>query len=96
MLGEGLLCYSFKFSPQCMNELGIPNYYDDVNLCHSSNYGENLLKQNGEATNNLNPEHYFIPWITFNGIWRKTEFDAALSNLKQMLCTTYLKNVPEC
>ena len=78
-----------------MNDLMIPGY-EEIEKCHSSNYGETLLQKNGEATNNLDPEHYFIPWITFNGVWEKVVFELALEDLKLLLCSTYLKDVPEC
>ena len=78
-----------------MESLSIPSF-ETVEQCHSSNYGESLLKLNGEATNTLNPQHYFIPWVTFNDVWKKEEFEAALDNLQSLLCTTYLQNMPEC
>ena len=54
---------------KCMNELEISDpSYTEVDACHSSNEGENLLHGFGVETANLNPEHYFIPWITFDNV----------------------------
>ncbi len=42
--------------------------FDEVDKCRSSNEGENLLHGFGVETNQLDPEHYFIPWITINHV----------------------------
>ena len=44
-----------------------PNY-EEVDFCRLTNVGENLLHDFGVETAELNPEHYFIPWITFNNV----------------------------
>ena len=44
-----------------------PNY-EEVDFCRLTNVGENLLHDFGVETAQLNPEHYFIPWITFNNV----------------------------
>ena len=91
-----ILKHFTNFLFQCMNELMIPDY-DGVNECHGSNYGENLLYQNSwETENNLDPQAYFIPWITINDIWNKDEFEEAFRDLRQVLCKNYLNDVPEC
>ena len=54
---------------KCMSKLMISEpSYAEVDTCHSSNEGENLLHGFGVETANLNPEHYFIPWITFDNV----------------------------
>ena len=42
--------------------------YELVDFCHSTNPGENLLHNYGVETGQLNPQHYFIPWITFDNV----------------------------
>ena len=42
--------------------------YESIKKCHSSNVGENLLHGFGVETKNLDPKHYFIPWITFDKV----------------------------
>ena len=78
---------------QCMNDLMIPNY-EGVAECYSSVYGKNLFYRNSwEFRNGLEPRPFGVPWVTFNGSWKEEESN---NNLRQVLCTKYLKNVPEC
>ena len=58
-----------------MNDLMISEpSYAEVDACHSSNQGENLLHGYGIETNQLDPEHYFIPWITFDNVRKNYPF----------------------
>lgn len=52
-----------------MSRLGIKGY-DMVATCASGIEGENLLHKNGEKTNGLNPQLYFVPWIIYDGVNR--------------------------
>ena len=45
---------------------------------------------------NLDPEHYFVPWITFGNVWNKDDFDASLADLQEFLCKHKFSHVPEC
>ena len=57
-----------------MNDLMISEpSYAEVDACHSSNQGENLLHGYGIETNQLDPEHYFIPWITYDNVRKKNQ-----------------------
>ena len=50
-----------------MDVLGISNpSFEDIDACQSSNKGEQLLHDIGVETEQLNPPHYFVPWITFD------------------------------
>ena len=42
--------------------------YAEVSQCHNTTEGQKLLKQNGDKTDSLEPQHNFIPWITFEGV----------------------------
>ena len=54
---------------KCMENLMINQpSYELVDFCHSTNPGENLLHNYGVETGQLNPQHYFIPWITFDNV----------------------------
>ena len=54
---------------KCMDNLMINQpSYELVDFCHSTNPGENLLHNYGVETAQLNPQHYFIPWITFDNV----------------------------
>jgi len=82
---------------KCMENLMINQpSYELVDFCHSTNPGENLLHNYGVETAQLNPQHYFIPWITFDNVWNKNEFEAALADLESFLCIEKLSHVPEC
>ena len=39
------------------------------------------------------PRPYGSPWITINGQWHDNE---GQENLHQVLCSKYLRDVPEC
>ena len=87
--------------------------YQEIDQCHSSNEGQNLLYSYGLETDNLEPAVYFIPWITFENVryiflqtsfrnylffqeWNEMEFNGALENLEEFLCSNKLSHVPEC
>ena len=70
--------------------------FEEVDVCRSSSQGENLLHGYGVETTNLDPEHYFVPWITFDSAWNKDDFDASLADLQEFLCQQKLSHVPEC
>ena len=42
--------------------------YQEIDQCHSSNEGQDLLYAYGLETDNLEPAVYFIPWITFENV----------------------------
>ena len=82
---------------ECMAALTITQpTYQEVYVCQSSSIGENLLHDLGVETNQLDPEHYFIPWITYDKIWVREEFEATLANMEEFLCSDKLSHVPEC
>ena len=54
---------------KCMDDLMINEpSYEQVNFCRLTSAGENLLHDFGVETAQLNPEHYFIPWVTFDNV----------------------------
>ena len=42
--------------------------FEEVDKCHSSAEGENLLHDIGVETANLDPPLYFIPWILLDEV----------------------------
>ena len=76
-----------------MNELNIMDF-ESVNDCHSSNYGENLFYQNILEASNLEPQPFGVPWVTFDGVW--IDIEDYNMDFKQVLCTFFLNDVPEC
>lgn len=49
--------------------------------------GSRLLKRNGDLTNELDPVLYFVPWLTFNGIWTKENLERGQKDINQVLCS---------
>ena len=79
--------------------------FEEVDKCHSSAEGENLLHDIGVETANLDPPLYFIPWILLDEVKpsRKcpplqgcaNSFSACLSNpfLTQTATTQPIKEI---
>ena len=54
---------------QCMEAADITAAtFEEVDDCHDSAQGENLLHDIGVETANLNPPLYFIPWILLDEV----------------------------
>jgi len=72
--------------------------FEEVDKCHSSAEGENLLHDIGVETLNLDPPLYFVPWILLDEGWIKADFEAALKDLNSLMCDNkrYLKGVGAC
>jgi len=83
---------------ECINALGVTSLsYWDVDICHSSMEGQWLLKLNGDLTKVVRShESFFIPWITFNGVWSKETFDGALHDFFGTLCKNFLQGASPC
>ena len=80
-----------------MDELMITSpSYQEIDQCHSDLEGQNLLHDFGVITENLDPAHMWVPWITFNNEWTEYGNNIALEDLVTYLCTEFLYDVPEC
>ena len=54
---------------KCIGTLNIDGViFEDIEECHSSSVGENLLHDFGVKTDDLNPSCTFIPWITIDNV----------------------------
>ena len=54
---------------KCIGTLNIDGViFEDIEECHSSAVGENLLHDFGVKTDDLNPSCTFIPWITIDNV----------------------------
>jgi len=102
LLVEVINCIMSDISPhtateKCMENLMITEpSYEEMDQCHSSEKGENLLHDFGVQTDALNPSCYFIPWITIDNVWDEAEFSAALVDFQGLLCSDRLADKPEC
>ena len=80
-----------------MDELMITSpSYQEIDQCHSDLEGQTLLHDFGVITENLDPAHMWVPWITFNNEWTEYGNNIALEDLDTYLCTEFLYDVPEC
>ena len=74
MLVEVINCimsdrYPHMATEKCMESLGITQpSYQDIEDCHASPVGENLLHDYGLQTEALEPKCVFVPWVIFNGV----------------------------
>ena len=59
--------YTCAATEKCIGTLNDP-IFEDIENCHSSAIGENILKSFGDRTDNLDPSPYFIPWITIDNV----------------------------
>ena len=54
---------------KCIGTLNIDGViFEEIEECHSSAVGENLLHDFGVKTDDLNPSCTFIPWITIDNV----------------------------
>ncbi len=48
-------------------------------------------------TRSLRPQHTMVPWLVFNGVYKKELHDEALKDLKGVVCELYKGESPkEC
>jgi len=101
LLVEIISCIMSDNSPHTATEKCMENHasgtsFYDIEKCHSSEFGENLLHDFGVQSESLDPSFYFIPWITIDNVWNEAEFEAALVDLQGLLCSDRLADKPEC
>merc|ERR1711997_496910 len=70
--------------------------YEEVDECHKSIEGEEILHEIGVETKSLIPEVRMVPWVIFNGEWRIEWQIQAINNLQKLLCDVFLQDVEEC
>lgn len=71
----------------CAMKVGISNNEaQSIESCTNGYDGSGLLARHGERTNGLSPKLYFVPWITFNGVFQESDFKQSLSDLKTVMC----------
>ena len=81
VLVEVISCIMSDRSPhtateKCIGTLSIDGViFEDIEECHSSAVGENLLHDFGVKTDDLNPSCTFIPWITIDNVCNRLFYD---------------------
>lgn len=92
---SNLTTFSVAALDHCFVELSTPNSSQqlrvEIETClkpqQDQGQGSYLLKKYGDITQSLNPQLYFVPWMTFNGVWTKKNFQESRTNLKKVLCS---------
>lgn len=62
---------------------------DPINKCMTSRFGNNLQHQNAVETEQLNPPHKYVPWVTLNGVHTEDIQQKAQDDLVGLICETY-------
>ncbi|CAL8103517.1 unnamed protein product [Orchesella dallaii] len=70
---------------ECTTKLGVEK--EEIKKCVEGSEGSELLARHGERTHRLTPKLYFVPWITYNGIFNEKKFQQSLSDFKSVICS---------
>lgn len=73
--------------PSCAASLSLS--YADVESCVSGSAGPKFLMEMGQKTEALRPKLSFVPWIVVDGEYKDETQDAALDDLKSVVCAAY-------
>ena len=60
-----------------------------VKSCAGNTLGNFLQHEYGVLTENLNPPHTYVPWVTLNGEHTEEIENQAMDDLKTLICKTY-------
>jgi interferon gamma-inducible protein 30 len=70
---------------------------DTIMACSTNEEGIQLHHKMGVKTDNLEPRHEYVPWVTFNNMHSQNDDTYHCQNLLHYcLCHNYLQDVPEC
>jgi interferon gamma-inducible protein 30 len=58
----------------------------EISTCAEGSEGSELLNRNGIQTHALKPKLYFVPWITYNGVFTAENLQNSQDNFKTVLC----------
>jgi len=72
--------------------------FDKVDTCTKTKLGNQLQHIYAVQTENLQPPHKYVPWVTLNGQHTEEIEDEALNDLIKLVCKTYKGSNPpdEC
>ena len=63
--------------------------YEQITACTHSRLGNELQHDNAVLTENLKPEHQYVPWITLNGEHTEEMEKQAEKDLIGLVCKSY-------
>ena len=74
----------------CTKQYGVD--IDPINKCMNSILGNTLQHENAAQTEQLNPPHKYVPWVTVNGVHTEEIQTQAQNDLVGLICTSYKVN----
>ena len=69
--------------------------FNKIDMCTKSKLGNQLQHAYAVQTDNLQPTHKYVPWVTINGQHTEKMEGEAERNLIKLICKTYKVN-EEC
>ena len=72
---------------QCAEKTKID--FNKVDACTKSPLGNHLQHINAVKTENLQPQHKYVPWVTVNGEHTEEIQNEAMDDLVKLICKTY-------
>lgn len=63
--------------------------WEAIQSCVIGGLGHSLMHENGVKTRSLKPAHRYVPWVTFNGVYKADWEDKAMSTLFNLICKLY-------
>lgn len=72
---------------QCAEKTQID--FTKISSCMESSLGNQVQHKFAVETENLQPPHKYVPWVTVNGIHTEDIENRALDNLVKLICETY-------
>ncbi|XP_078411981.1 gamma-interferon-inducible lysosomal thiol reductase-like isoform X1 [Cetorhinus maximus] len=65
-------------------------FWDTINSCVNGDQGNELMHQNAQMTNELDPPHNYVPWVLINEEHSEDLQHQAETDLFNLLCRTYI------
>ena len=63
--------------------------FSKVDACTKSKLGNQLQHNYAVQTDNLQPQHQYVPWVTINGVHTEEMEREAERDLVKLICKTY-------
>ncbi|OXA50758.1 Gamma-interferon-inducible lysosomal thiol reductase [Folsomia candida] len=77
---------------ECAAKLDIVDPVEEIRTCAEGAEGSELLARNGVETHALRPKLYFVPWITYNGVFSEENLQNSQDSFKTVVCSELKKN----
>ena len=74
-------------APGCAQKCGL--HYFQIKACADGPLGNSLEHEMAVKTENLDPPHDHVPWVTLNGVHTDKIQEKAEQNLIKLICDTY-------